>query len=64
MFEGEKMSLSRSAGLSRSRDFGWRAYVGGPDYWEYDGEILNVRRKRLEGEARQRADEEAGIDDE
>ncbi len=64
IFEGKKMSLSASAGLILCRDLGWNSTVSGPDYWEYDGEILNIRLKRLEEEFRQQKEEDAEQDGE
>ncbi len=47
-FEGHVTSLSASAATILQR-LGWKiSAVQGPLYWEYEGEILEERRKRLE----------------
>lgn len=47
-FEGEKTSLSASALTILQRLGGTLSSVAGPLYWEYEGEILTERRKRME----------------
>ena len=48
--EGERMSLSAAAHLLLKRDgFNWKA-VQGTQYWEYEGETLSQRRRRMEEE--------------
>jgi len=42
-YNGKKMSLSKSAQMILGYDYG----VSGTDYWMYDGETLDERRKRL-----------------
>lgn len=49
-FEGETMSLSESARrILENMGYHWKA-VQGPLYWEYEGETLEERRKRMEEE--------------
>jgi len=43
-FNGKKTSLSRSA----QKILGYQYGVAGTDYWMYDGETLDERRRRLE----------------
>jgi hypothetical protein len=43
-YQGEKTSLSTSAQRILGYDYG----VAGTDYWMYDGETLDERRKRIE----------------
>lgn len=45
-YNGEKTSLSRAAQLI----LGYKYKVPGTDYWTYEGETLDERRRRLEGE--------------
>ena len=47
-FEGKDHSLS-SAALKATNDMGfnWKT-IAGPLHWKYEGEILDVRRKRYE----------------
>lgn len=49
-FEGQKTSLS-AAGLIAIHRLGytWKV-IAGPDYWEYQGETLSERRRRMESE--------------
>jgi len=42
-YNSKKMSLSKSAQIILGYDYG----VAGTDYWTYDGETLDERRKRL-----------------
>ncbi len=47
-FNGERMSLSESARRTFvEMGYNWKA-VQGPLYWEYEGETLEERRKRIE----------------
>ena len=49
-FEGERTSLSQSA-LTIARRLGYQSSaVSGPAYWEYEGETLDERRRRMESE--------------
>ncbi len=51
IFEGERMSVSKAAGIALVRDPGssWSSgKVGGTLYWEYNGETLQERRLRME----------------
>jgi hypothetical protein len=49
-FEGEKISLSESARrIFEGLGYIWKT-VQGPLYWEYEGETLEERRKRMEEE--------------
>ena len=49
-FEGEVSSLSKSAlTLLRRTGLRWET-VAGPEYWEYGGETLDERRRRMEAE--------------
>lgn len=45
-FSGEITSLSNSA----QKILGYNYGVAGTDYWMYEGETLDERRKRMEGE--------------
>ncbi len=45
-YNGKKMSLSKSAQLILGYDYG----VAGTDYWTFEGETLDERRKRLASE--------------
>jgi hypothetical protein len=47
-FEGEKTSLSSAALTVLHRLGGTTPTAQGPLYWEYEGEILSERRKRME----------------
>lgn len=42
-YNGKKMSLSKSAQMILGYDYG----IAGTDYWSYEGETLDERRKRL-----------------
>lgn len=47
-YEGEKMSLSASADLIlKNMGYAWKA-VSGPGTWQFEGETLYDRRKRME----------------
>ena len=47
-FEGEETSLSAAALIVlHQMQYTWKQ-VAGPDYWEFDGETLAARRRRLE----------------
>jgi len=46
-YNGKKMSLSKSAQAILGYDYG----IAGTDYWTYEGETLDERRKRLTSEA-------------
>lgn len=47
-FEGEKTSLSSSAlGIFHRMGYEWKS-VAGTDYWQFDGETLSERRRRIE----------------
>lgn len=49
-FEGKPMSLSQAAlALLHRSGVDWKT-VNGPQYWEYDGETLSQRRRRMEEE--------------
>ncbi|MCG8342923.1 MAG: GIY-YIG nuclease family protein [Chlorobiales bacterium] len=49
-YDGDVMSLSESARrVLEEMGYNWKA-VQGPLYWEYEGETLDERRKRLEEE--------------
>jgi hypothetical protein len=49
-FEGEKTSLSGSAlKIVRRMGYDWKQ-IAGPTYWEYEGETLDERRRRMEEE--------------
>lgn len=49
-FEGKEMSLSRAASLAARRlGYKWDN-IAGPLYWQYDGETLDERRRRIEQE--------------
>lgn len=50
-FQNEAMSLSNAALIAlRNRGYNWKQ-VQGPQYWEYEGETLDERRKRMEENA-------------
>jgi len=46
-YNGKKTSLSKSAQSTLGYDYG----IAGTDYWTYEGETLDERRKRLTSEA-------------
>lgn len=49
-FEGKEMSVSQAAKILITLDgFKWKT-INGPQYWEYDGETLSQRRRRMEEE--------------
>lgn len=49
-FEGEVTSLSASAlAIVKRLGYGW-TNIAGPTYWEFEGETLDVRRRRMEEE--------------
>ncbi len=49
-FRGETTSLSRSAlNIAHEEGFTWNA-ISGPEYWKFEGETLDERRRRLEDE--------------
>lgn len=45
-FNGEKISLSKSA----QKILGYEYGIAGTDYWMYDSETLDERRRRIESE--------------
>ena len=45
-YEGDTLSPSKAA----QRAMGYPYGISGSEYWEYEGEILSARRKRLAGE--------------
>ena len=45
-YEGEPLSPSKAAQRAMRYPYG----ISGSEYWEYEGEILSARRKRLAGE--------------
>ena len=48
LFEGEETSLSMSAlTVMRRMGYDWNK-IGGPQYWEFEGETLSERRRRME----------------
>lgn len=50
-YDGEPCSLSDAAGRILVEQFGWSSKrVAGTEFWEYQGELLAERRKRLERE--------------
>ena len=47
MFDGKEHSLSSAALIATNNiGFNWKR-IAGPMHWKYEGEILDVRRKRL-----------------
>ena len=50
-FEGQRTSLSASAGQILKSKFNWSAsHFAGPGFWCYEGETLTERRHRMENE--------------
>ena len=49
-FKGENMSLFKATMTLLKRDGKYWKSVQGAQYWEYDGETLNQRRRRMEEE--------------
>ena len=48
MFEGEKVSISKATmALLKRQGIQWKS-VQGQQYWEYEGETLSQRRRRME----------------
>lgn len=49
-FKGENTSLSKAAlSVVQQLGYNWKA-VAGPDYWQFEGESLSERRRRMEEE--------------
>ena len=49
-FEGNDHSLSSAALIAKNRmGFNWKT-IAGPEYWKFEGEVLDARRSRIEGE--------------
>lgn len=49
-FNGEVLSLSAAA-LKALHSLGYRTpAASGPDYWKFEGELLDERRRRIEAE--------------
>lgn len=50
LYDGEEISLSAAA-LKAVQSLGYRTpAVSGSEYWKFDGELLDERRRRLESE--------------
>ena len=47
-FKGEEISLTNAAKKLLAKEGVYSKYANGPQYWKFDGEILNDRRIRME----------------
>lgn len=58
-YDGQKMTLSGSALKILREQYNWAedSRAAGADYWEYEGELLSERRKRIEREQAESDDE-------